>query len=414
MKIIKPSKILREISGSTNIVMPGGCANASEFYEEFSNCVDMFSNLELISGLSLGSYPYLKKGLNKNFNYSTWQAGMGLRSHYSKNGGRVNLIPLRLGDLTQVVGKNCIIQPDVVVVQASLPQADGTVNLGLSVGPGPHLIEHANTVIAELNHNMPITFGDSVIDANMIDFAYESDQELLTYDTGTGEERDTKIVENVLNLIPEGATIQVGIGGIPDRITKGLSLIKNARIFTGIISDGLLDFIENTDGKSRVLTGEIAGSYELYNAINKNTAIELARIEKTHNVVALSKIDKFVSINSTIEIDLSGQANGEVINGLQVSGVGGSLDYIEAASWSKGGLSIMALPSTTKDNKRSKIVPNLVDGVVTSPRFSVDYVVTEFGVARLRGASLEKRAELLVNIAHPDFKKELESSFFRK
>ena len=339
---------------------------------------------------------------------------MGLRSHYSKNGGRVNLIPLRLGDLTQVVGKNCIIQPDVVVVQASLPQADGTVNLGFSVGPGPHLIEHANTVIAELNHNMPITFGDSVIDANMIDFAYESDQELLTYDTGTGEERDTKIVENVLNLIPEGATIQVGIGGIPDRITKGLSLIKNARIFTGIISDGLLDFIENTDGKSRVLTGEIAGSYELYNAINKNTAIELARIEKTHNVVALSKIDKFVSINSTIEIDLSGQANGEVINGLQVSGVGGSLDYIEAASWSKGGLSIMALPSTTKDNKRSKIVPNLVDGVVTSPRFSVDYVVTEFGVARLRGASLEKRAELLVNIAHPDFKKELESSFFRK
>ena len=143
---------------------------------------------------------------------------MGLRSHYSKNGGRVNLIPLRLGDLTQVVGKNCIIQPDVVVVQASLPQADGTVNLGLSVGPGPHLIEHANTVIAELNHNMPITFGDSVIDANMIDFAYESDQELLTYDTGTGEERDTKIVENVLNLIPEGATIQVGIGGIPDRL----------------------------------------------------------------------------------------------------------------------------------------------------------------------------------------------------
>ena len=128
--------------------------------------------------------------------------------------------------------------------------------------------------------------------------------------------------------------------------------------------------------------------------------------------MALSKIDKFVSINSTIEIDLSGQANGEVINGLQVSGVGGSLDYIEAASWSKGGLSIMALPSTTKDNKRSKIVPNLVDGVVTSPRFSVDYVVTEFGVARLRGASLEKRAELLVNIAHPDFKKELESSFF--
>ena len=129
---------------------------------------------------------------------------------------------------------------------------------------------------------------------------------------------------------------------------------------------------------------------------------------------SLSKIDRFVSINSTIEIDLNGQANGEVINGQQVSGVGGSLDYIEAASWSKGGLAIMALPSTTKNNKRSKIVPSLVDSVVTTPRFSIDYVVTEFGVARLRGASLKKRAESLINIAHPEFRDELEDSFFRK
>ena len=185
-------------------------------------------------------------------------------------------------------------------------------------------------------------------------------------------------------------------------------------IFTGIISDGLLSFIENTDGKSKVVTGEIAGSKSLYKEIHENDAVELARIEKTHNVAALSNIDKFVSINSTIEIDLGGQANGELINGLQVSGVGGSLDYIEAASWSKNGLSIIALPSTTKNNKRSKIVSSLVDSVVTTPRYSVDYVVTEFGVARLRGASLKKRAELLINIAHPEFREELEHSFFRK
>ena len=237
---------------------------------------------------------------------------------------------------------------------------------------------------------------------------------LLIYDTGVGEERDSEIVNNVLNLIPEGATVQVGIGGIPDRITEKLALINGVSIFTGIISNGLLSFIEGTNGTSKVVTGEIAGSHLLYREIHKNDAVELARIEKTHNVVALSKIDRFVSINSTIEIDLNGQANGEVINGQQVSGVGGSLDYIEAASWSKGGLSIMALPSTTKNNKRSKIVPSLVDAVVTTPRFSIDYVVTEFGVARLRGASLKKRAESLINIAHPEFREELEDSFFRK
>ena len=221
-------------------------------------------------------------------------------------------------------------------------------------------------------------------------------------------------MNNVLDLIPEGATVQVGIGGIPDRITEKLALINGVSIFTGIISNGLLSFIEATNGTSKVITGEIAGNHLLYQEIHKNDAVELARIEKTHNVVALSKIDRFVSINSTIEIDLNGQANGEVINGQQVSGVGGSLDYIEAASWSKGGLSIMALPSTTKNNKRSKIVPSLVDAVVTTPRFSIDYVVTEFGVARLRGASLKKRAESLINIAHPEFREELEHSFFRK
>ncbi len=392
--------------------MPGGCANAADFYEEFINSVENFSGLEVYSGLSLGSYPYLRKGLGKNFRYSTWQAGMGLRKYYSEINKRVNLIPLRLGDLASVIGQDHIIKPDVVVIQASLPQSHDSVNLGISVGPTPHLIEQANIVIAELNHNMPLTFGDSVIQTSKIDFAYESDSDLLFYSTGEGEERDFQIVNNVLNLIPEGATVQIGIGGIPDRITEKIGLINDVNIFTGIISDGLIKFIESGRGQNKIVTGEIAGSSELYKKIHLNDQIELARIEKTHNVLSLSKIKKFVSINSTIEIDLAGQANGEVINGLQVSGVGGSLDYIEAASWSEGGLSIMALPSTTKNNKRSKIVPSLLDGIITTPRFCVDYVVTEFGVARLKGASLEKRAKLLISIAHPKFREELERSFF--
>ena len=414
MEIISPAEIIRKIRASRNIIMPGGCANASKFFDEFVKSVDEFTNLEVLSGLSLGSYPYLSRGLGTNFNYSTWQAGMGLRKYFSENSEQVNLIPLRLGDLVTVVGRKRIIEPDIVVVQASPPQKDGSINLGLSVGPNPHFINQANVVVAELNHNMPITRGDSVIDSSLVDFAYESDSDLLIYDTGAGEDRDDDIVNNVLNLIPDGATVQVGIGGIPDRITERLALINGVSIFTGIISNGLLNFIESTNGRSKVVTGEIAGSQLLYQEIHENDVVELARIEKTHNVAALSNIEKFVSINSTIEIDLSGQANGEVINKQQVSGVGGSLDYIEAASWSKNGLSIIALPSTTKNNKRSKIVPSLVDAVVTTPRYSVDYIVTEFGVARLHGGSLKKRAESLINIAHPKFQEELERSFFCK
>ena len=414
MEIIGPAEIIRKIRASKNIIMPGGCANASGFFDEFLNSVGEFTNLEVLSGLSLGSYPYLSRESDTKINYSTWQAGMGLRKYFSENSEQLNLIPLRLGDLVEVVGRKRMIEPDVVVVQASLPQNDGSINLGLSVGPNPHFISQANIVVAELNHNMPVTRGDSAIDMSLVNFAYESESDLLIYDTGVAEERDGDIVNNVLNLIPEGATVQVGIGGIPDRITERLASISGVSIFTGIISNGLLKFIEGTNGNSKVVTGEVAGSKLLYQEIHENDAVELARIEKTHNVKALSNIEKFVSINSTIEIDLSGQANGEVINGQQVSGVGGSLDYIEAASWSKNGLSIIALPSTTRNGKRSKIVPSLADAVVTTPRYNVDYVVTEFGVARLRGASLRKRAQSLINIAHPEFREELEHSFFRK
>ena len=147
---------------------------------------------------------------------------------------------------------------------------DGSINLGLSVGPNPHFINQANVVVAELNHNMPITRGDSVIDSSLVDFAYESDSDLLIYDTGAGEDRDDDIVNNVLNLIPDGATVQVGIGGIPDRITERLALINGVSIFTGIISNGLLNFIESTNGRSKVVTGEIAGSQLLYQEIHEN------------------------------------------------------------------------------------------------------------------------------------------------
>ena len=261
MEITNPAEIIRKIKGSRNIIMPGGCANAASFYDEFVKSIGEFSNLEILSGLSLGKYPYLSEGLNTIFKYSTWQAGMGLRNYFNENTRRVDLIPLRLGDLTKVVGRKQAIEPDVVVVQASLPQKDGSINLGLSVGPNPHFINQANVVVAELNHNMPVTFGDSAIDIGQIDFAYESDSDLLIYDTGVGEERDSEIVNNVLDLIPEGATVQVGIGGIPDRITEKLALINGVSIFTGIISNGLLSFIEATNGTSKVVTGEIAGNH---------------------------------------------------------------------------------------------------------------------------------------------------------
>ena len=175
-----------------------------------------------------------------------------------------------------------------------------------------------------------------------------------------------------------------------------------------MVSQSLARFLTVARHTPRVITGEIAGDHALYAYCHEHPLIEMCGLEVTHNPRRLAELERFVSVNSAIEIDLHGQSNGETLGPVQISGVGGSLDYVEAAAQSPGGVSIIAMPSTTADGKRSKIVASLAPGsVVTTPRFCVDCVVTEYGVARLRGRSLWQRAEALIAIAHPDFRDEL-------
>jgi len=181
-------------------------------------------------------------------------------------------------------------------------------------------------------------------------------------------------------------------------------------LYSGLLSQGLIHFVEHARHTPKLITGELAGDKELYDFCGRTSLVEMATSSVTHNILLLAKLPRFVSINSAVEIDLHGQSNGETIGDVQISGVGGSLDYVEAAALSEGGLSIIALPSTTEDGKHSKIVPRLPGAIVTTPRFCTDYIVTEYGVARLKGKDLHARAEALIAIAHPDFRKELAKS----
>ena len=407
MKLVSAEQAVASIENDSTIFLPGGCANPYSFYDAFSQNVDQFSGLTICSGLSLGDYRFLNKGLGVNYSYTTWQAGAGLRKIFEGNKGEyVNFIPLRLSDLTKVVGGNgSVLKPDTVVIQTSLPAENDAVSLGISVGPNLHFIRHAKKVIAEMNHNMPITAGDSIVPISDIDVAIESNTPLAEYDTGQANKEDLKIVENVLSLIPSGATVQLGIGAIPDRVLSRLGEIKDVKLDSGLLSTGLLNFLDSNNDSERIIVGELAGTSALYTACNQHERIQMAGLDITHNVNRLSIIKNFVSVNSTIEIDLMGQCNGETLGPTQVSGVGGSLDFIEASSWSDGGLSIIAMPSTAARGTRSKIVKSIsAGGVVTTPRYSVDYVVTEYGIARLRGKSLRERRRSLIEIAHPDFK----------
>ena len=409
MKIVTAHAAVAAISDGTRIIFPGACANPTRFYDAFIDDVERFRSLTVCSGLSLGDYRFLQRGLGEHFHYLTWQAAPAIRHLFKENDRhKVSFVPLRLSDLTRVIARGGAISPDAVVVQTSPPQPDGSVSLGISVGPNQHFIEQSKLVIAEMNSNMPVTAGDSCVSLERIDYAIESDEPLAVYDTGTPEPRDEQIIEHVLSLIPEQAWVQFGIGAVPDRVLGRLAGIRGANLFSGMLSQSLVQYLENVGHRPRIINGELAGNQALYNCCNNNELVEMQRISVTHNPQELARLERFVSINSAVEIDLQGQSNGETLGAVQISGVGGSLDYIEAAALSVGGVSIIAMPSTTAGGNRSKIVAALAPGsAVTTPRYCVDHVITEYGIARLRGKSLWQRAESLIAIAHPDFRDEL-------
>lgn len=409
MKIVDAARAVAALDAATCVAFPGACADPRLFHAAFSADVERFSALTVVSGLSLGEYGFLRRGLGEHFHYLTWQAAPAIR-HLFKDADRrkVSFVPLRLSDVTRVVRRDGPIAIDAVVVQTTPPQPDGTVSLGISVGPNRHFIDEARIVIAEFNSNMPVTGGAARVPLASIDFAVESSEPLATYAIGAAEARDERIVEHVLGLVPAQAWVQLGIGAVPDRVLGRLADIDGINIYSGMVSESLVRFLDQARHRPRVITGELAGNPDLYAFCDRNDVIDMRGLDITHNPRELAALDRFVSINSAIEIDLQGQSNGETLGPVQISGVGGSLDYIEAAAQSPGGVSIIAMPSTTADGKRSKIVTALAAGsVVTTPRFCVDCVITEYGVAHLRGRSLWQRAEALIGIAHPDFRDEL-------
>jgi len=409
VQLVTPEAALAAVADDSVLILPGACAAPRAFYRAFVQGVERFRNLTVCSGLSLGDYAFLARGLGEHFRYVTWQAAPRLRKLFEENDRRkVGFVPLRLSDVTRVVRRDGAISPDTVVVQTSLPQADGSVSLGISAGPHPHFVTQARQVIAEMNPRMPVTRGDTRVPLERITLAYEADEPLATYAIAAAEPRDLAIVEHVLGLVPSGAWVQFGIGAVPDRVLARLGEIAAVNLYSGMLSQSLVEFMGSARHTPRVVNGELAGDERLYAFCNAHPGIEMRGLDVTHNPRLLAELPRFVSINSAVEIDLHGQSNGETLGAVQISGVGGSLDYIEAAAQSAGGVSIIALPSTTAGDQQSKIVATLAAGsVVTTPRFCTDCVVTEYGVARLRGRTLWQRAEALIAIAHPKFRDQL-------
>ncbi|MEH7246219.1 acetyl-CoA hydrolase/transferase C-terminal domain-containing protein [Neobacillus niacini] len=320
-------------------------------------------------------------------------------------------IPVNVSELPKLLSQLGI---DITLIQVSPPDDQGNCCFGISVDSVKAAVQQARIVIAEVNDQVPFTYGDTMVSVQNIDYFVSTSRPLLTIPLGEISEIEKKIGENVADLIPDGATIQWGIGSIPSSVIRSLVHKKELGVHSGSINDSVIELVEKgiiTNSHKTVLPNKMVcttliGTKELFRYADHNPNIELHPANFTHASSTLSKIDHFHAINSALEVDITGQVNAEEINNRIIAGVGGQMDFIRGAQSSKGGKAIIALPSTTRDGKTSKIKTSV--SPVTTLKSEVQYIVTEYGVATLFGKSLKERAIELISISHPDFRQELE------
>lgn len=313
------------------------------------------------------------------------------------------------------------IRVDVVLLRVRPHPKPGYFTVGVMADFVPAMVQAARCVIAEIDERLPLTAQDALITASDIDVLTECDAEEILLPDPEPDETDRRVASHVAGLIPDGATIQVGVGGLPVAVCRALGNHRDLGVHSGVISDVIVDLVEQgvvTNARKgidagRIVTGGLFGSRRLMDFADGNDAVEMRSSEYTHSQQILARVQSLYAINSGVEVDLTGNVNAEVAAGRYLGAIGGQPDFVRGAFASPGGRAIIALPSTTPDGKQTRIVASLEGRPVTTPRADVDIVVTEYGVADLRGRSFSERAERLRAIAHPDFRGDLVPSILK-
>lgn len=331
------------------------------------------------------------------------------------NQGRADYVPAFLSEIPKLFRKREQ-RVDTALVQVSPPDAHGNCSLGISVEATKAACDMAGKIIAHINPLMPRTHGDSFVNVRDIHVAFEAEEPLITTVGGKRSAIEARIGEHVASLVDDGACLQMGIGGIPDAALRCLGAHKHLGVHTEMFSDGVLPLLEagvidnsrKKVARGRVVTGFVMGSEKLYRHVDDNPEVTFLDIEFVNNPTVIAKNSRVTSINSALQIDLSGQVCADSIGHQIYSGVGGQVDFVLGATYSEHGKSIIAMPSTARDGSLTRLVSSLEAGAgVVTTRAQVDYVVTEYGVAELRGRALAERARDLIAIAHPDFREAL-------
>jgi 4-hydroxybutyrate CoA-transferase len=412
-KVVSPAEAVKVVKSGDRIFLTGNCSVPSKILGALVDRAEELQDVEINQALTVYSADYVSPEMEGHLRVNTMFISHNTRQAVQE--GRADFTPVLLSEFP-LLFKNKILPINVAFVHLSPPDPHGYCSFGVEVGLSKSAAESADIIIAEVNDQMPRTLGDSFIHISAIDYIVPVDYPLPELPMGEGKPSETveKIAGYIAELIPDEATMQMGIGAIPDAVLKHLFDKKDLGIHTELFSDGVIDLVEagvltnakKTIHPGKIIAGFILGTKRLYNWVHNNPLIEFLRTEYVNDPFVVSQNHRMVAINSAIEVDLTGQICADSIGTKLYSGVGGQLDFIYGASRSKGGVPIIALPSTAKDF--SRIVPTLKEGAgVVTTRNHIHYVVTEYGIADLYGKTIRERAQALINVSHPQFRDQL-------
>lgn len=420
-KIVTADDAVKHIKSGDRIVFGHACGEAQEITDALLRNKELYEKVEIVHLVPMGKGEYAQEENQKYFYHNSFFGGGSTRK--ALNGSYGDFTPSFFFEIPKLFAKGGKLPVDVAIIQVSSPDAHGYCSYGISCDYTKGIAENANLVIAQVNECMPRTLGNNFIHLSELDYVVEHKQTILQLTPPKIGEVEQKIGEYCASLIQDGDTLQLGIGAIPDAVLGFLKSKKHLGIHSEMISDGVVDLIlagvidnsQKTIHKNKCIVSFLMGSQKLYDYVDNNPAVELHPVDYVNHPFIIAQNDNMVSINSALQVDLMGQVNAESIGAKQFSGTGGQVDFVRGASMSKGGRSIIAMPSTAAKGTISKIVMNLDTGsAVTTSRNDVDYIVTEYGIAALKGKTLRDRAKALIAIAHPDFREALTKQALEK
>jgi len=413
LKVITAKQAAEKIKSGNRVVTGHACGEPTELIAAMVANSEAYENVEIVHMVPMSKGEYAKIGMENHFRHNSLFVGSSTREAVSS--GRADFTPCFFSKVPDLF-KNRSLPVDVALIQVTVPDKYGYCSFGVSNDYTKPAATCAKLVIAEVNTKMPKTMGDSFIHISDIDYIVEVSREIIELQPPKIGDIEKAIGEHCASLVENGSTLQLGIGAIPDAVLLFLKDKVDLGIHSEMISDGVVDLVElgvvtnkcKTINPGKTVVTFLMGTKRLYDFVNDNPMVEMYSVDYVNDPIIIAKNYKMVCINSAIQVDFMGQVNAETIGLTQFSGTGGQVDFIRGSAMAKDGKSIIAMPSTASKGKISRITPMLDEGAaVTTLRNDIHYVVTEYGIAELKGKTLSQRGRALIGIAHPDFRAEL-------